>query len=117
MFLSINLSTAGHLRTVFFKMTFEELKLFNVNKSEMNEFMKNLNSSTKSIKVMTFQLPFSGLGISLETCAAAAEEMEICYSTYSHTLLMLGDIFSSHVYVSLSGYDLQVTLGQEIRGR
>ncbi len=79
--------------------------------------MEKLNSSNKSIKVTTFQLPFNGLGISLETCAAAAEEMKICYFTYSFSPLMFGDIFSSPAYVSLSGYDLQVTLGQEIRGR
>ncbi len=79
--------------------------------------MKILNGSKKSIKVMTFQLPFSGLGISLKTCADKAEEMNVCYNSYPSFPQVFGDAEFSTVYIGLSGYDLQVTLGQEIRGR
>ncbi|MBI9111365.1 hypothetical protein [Maridesulfovibrio ferrireducens] len=79
--------------------------------------MKILNGSNKSIEVMAFQLPFNGLGISLETCAAAAEEMSICYSSYSSLPPVFGDIADSPVFAGLSGYDLLLTLGREIRGR
>ncbi|WP_031484223.1 hypothetical protein [Maridesulfovibrio frigidus] len=79
--------------------------------------MKILNGSRKSIEVMAFQLPFNGLGISLKTCAEAAEEMNVCYNSYTSFPQMFGDTEFSPVYIGLSGYDLQVTLGQEIRGR
>ncbi|CCO24593.1 hypothetical protein [Maridesulfovibrio hydrothermalis] len=76
-----------------------------------------MKSSKKSGEDALFQLPFNGLGFSLETCADEAGELHIRYFTYPVQLAPVEELFAGTTFTGFSGYELLVTLGREIRGR
>gem|GEM_PF-5160871 len=73
-------------------------------------------SKTTGVKT-SFQLPFSGLGISLKACADKAEKMQARYSEISECNHFVNEIFADTPFTGFSGYELLLTLGREIRGR
>lgn len=76
-----------------------------------------MKSSKKSIGDTLFQLPFSGLGISLKACADEAEKMHIRYSETPVYDFSVNEFFVDPAFTGFSGYELLLALGREIRGR
>ncbi|WP_432736283.1 hypothetical protein [Maridesulfovibrio sp. FT414] len=76
-----------------------------------------MKSSEKSAGETLFQLPFNGLGISLEACAEEAGKMKPEYGEVFTSCPPVMETSVEHTFVSVSGYDLLLTLGREIRGR
>lgn len=84
------------------------------------KFLKNwsvMKSSKKCAGETLFQLPFDGLGISLEACAEKAEKMEARYCEVSILNSPSLEKPAEYAFTGLSGYELLLTLGREIRGR
>lgn len=73
-------------------------------------------SNESGVKTL-FQMPFSGLGISLKACAEKAGEMQVRYSEVPECNCLLRDFFIDTAFTGFSGYELLLTLGREIRGR
>ena len=64
----------------------------------------------------TVDLPFGGLGVSLEACEEYAKTLEVQVTTWAPVSFCDGMIFHEPP-VALSGYRLLTVLGCEIRGR
>lgn len=84
------------------------------------KFLKNwsvMKSSKKCAGETLFQLPFNGLGISLEACAEKAGKMEVRYFNVSISNSLSSEKPAEYAFTGLSGFELLLTLGREIRGR
>ena len=64
-----------------------------------------------------FQPPFGGMGVSLAACKRASRSMTLLYFSYPDHSPFLSGFSLSPLYAGLHGYEMQIALGRETRGR
>ena len=62
-------------------------------------------------------LPFGGLGVCLDACKTASRTMTLLCFSYPDLSPFLSGFSLSTLYAGLHGYEMQIALGRETRGR